>query len=236
MVKPHSIGTAIVCTLTILTGITLLITASVCTSDIHFIRDGWNEIYSLSIYSIVIGGLAAILTIGFLYVVTRQFPALTILFSILILLILILAIVCIVMLAVALGDLKEDSFIYIGSLTLNYANSNTSISSKNLLGTIQQSLRCCGTVEAADWAAIYSDGKSTPDTCCQAMAPGCGNYSLSLNSTIFLRGCANSLYSYIREDVIAIIFLNTILATLIAISAIFGFITERYIRRQYELM
>ncbi|CAF1267097.1 unnamed protein product [Rotaria magnacalcarata] len=236
MIKPHSIGTAISGTLTILTGITLLITASVCTSDIHFIRDGWNEIYSLSIYSIIIGGLTVILTIGFLYVTTRNFPALTILFSILILLVFILTIVCIVMFAVALNDLKDDSFTYTDNLMRNYSNSNTAISSKNLLGTIQKSLRCCGTVEAADWVVKYPDGKSTPDTCCHVMVPGCGNYSLNLKDTIFLRGCANSLYSYIREDVIAILVFNTILAILIAISAIFGFITEGYIRQQYELM
>lgn len=236
MPKPHTVGTAIAGTLTILSGIALLIASSISTSQISFIRDGWDELYSLSIYSIIIGGLIVVLTIGFLFVIIRNFPALTALFSVLILIVFILAIVCAIMLAVVLGNMKDDSHTYINNLMRNYSESKTVVSSKELVGTIQQTLRCCGLVQASDWAEIYSDHKSTPDSCCHVLIPGCGNQSLVLNNTIYLRGCADGVSSYLYSDVVAMIILNTIVAALIPISAIFGFIAERYIRRHYEQM
>ncbi|CAF2776215.1 unnamed protein product [Rotaria sp. Silwood2] len=236
MFKAHSLVCSAASALSIIFGVVLLIAGSVYIRDTSFLQSSWNEIYALSIYSVVIGILTIITAIGLSYVVNRKLPALTILFSVLILIIFVLAMVNLIILATNVGNLEDDSYKKTVDLFRNYSNSDLIVSSKGFFGKIQQTFGCCGVKNASDWINQLFNGSSTPDSCCHQIVPNCGYNALIAKDKIYLKGCADPIYFYLRTRFWALLTIDTILVILLFISAISGFISEQYIREQYQEM
>ncbi|CAF1355227.1 unnamed protein product [Rotaria sordida] len=236
MFKTYSVVCVATNTLSIIVAVALLIAGSICIHDTSFLRSSWTEIYSLSIYSVIISILSIIFALCLIYVVIRKLPALTVLFSVLILIVFVLAIINLIVLAVSFGDLQADSDKTTETLFHNYSNSDLIISSKKLFGEIQQTFHCCGVRVADDWKNQLPDGKSTPDSCCRIVIAGCGTNSLTRQDTIYVHGCAEPIYFYLRQRFIALLTIDTILVILLLASAILGFISEQHIREQYQMM
>ncbi|CAF3670985.1 unnamed protein product [Rotaria sp. Silwood1] len=236
MFRTHSLVCCTASALTAIVGVALLIAGSVYIRDTSSLRSSWHEIYSLSIYSVVIGILALLFAICLFYVVSRKLPALTILFSIFILIVFVLAIINLIILAMGVGDLRDDSYKKTVDLFRNYSNSDSVVSSKVFFGQIQQSFQCCGVKEALDWKTQLSNGTNTPDTCCRIVVPNCGDNALITRDKIYSRGCAEPVYFFLRKKFSALLIIDTILTILLFISAVSGFICEQYIREQYQVM
>ncbi|CAF1273731.1 unnamed protein product [Rotaria sp. Silwood1] len=236
MFNTYSLTCCVANALTAIVGVILLIAGFIYARDTNFLRSSWNEIYSLSIYSIVIGILAMLFAICLFYVANRKLSASTILFSVLILIVFVLAVINLIILTTSVRNVKDDSYKKIADLFRNYSNSNSVVSSKVSFGEIQQSFQCCGVKEALDWKTQLSNGTNTPDTCCRTIVPKCGENALITKDKIYLRGCAEPIYLYLLKIYSALLAIDTILTILLFISAVCGFICEQYIREQYQAM
>jgi len=220
--------------LTIIAGIILIISASVFIKETNYLHDLWTQIYGLSIFSVIIGALAIIFGIGLVYVVNREFPALTTLFSGFFIVVVFLSAICVVILITGRNNFERNSYDNIEQLFHNYSDSDSVKSSKTTLSQIQQSFECCGVKEATDWKNQYPDKRSTPDSCCKKMVAGCGNGSLITFDKIYSRGCAEPVYFSLRKKYPVLIGMNFVVMILALISAILGFVFERYIRQKYQ--
>ncbi|CAF2526638.1 unnamed protein product [Rotaria sp. Silwood2] len=251
MAKKYSTTCAIASTLTIIVGIALLITGSVFVHDTSALRTSWKEIYSLSIYSVLIGILTIIFTTGLLYVVNRKFPALTIVFSILMLVVAIFTIVCLVVLVISLGGLRHHTYTTTEYLLRNYSASDTVIRSQHIVTYIQLSFECCDINQAAYEKTKLFYGPSAFDSCCliivsdfiqdtiittNNLPPDFTKSTPVRKDTINVRGFAEPIYSYLHKRYVALIVIDAFLIILLLISAILGLISEYNARAQYELM
>jgi hypothetical protein len=236
MAKVRSVACVILSILTFIAAIILLVTASVFVHRISYLRQFWTLIFALSITSIIIASLAIIFAIGFLYVVRRQFPALTTLFSSLLVIIVFLSAVCAIILLVDRSNIRSRSFDNTRRLIVNYASVNYSRNLQSIMDRIQQDYSCCGVDKATDWIYPTFNPASTPDSCCIKVTPNCGNNSLIKQDTIYLRGCAEPVYANYRERYTSLIGMNFNLMVLSLITAILGFAFERTIRDQYQAM
>jgi hypothetical protein len=236
MARAHPLGCIIAGALTIITGIVLLITSVILATHTHYLHNYWLQIYAVSIYAAVIAGLAIIGAIGLIYVVTREFPALTTLFSGILVFIAFLAIICITILATGRSDLERESYDNTIAIFHNYSDSSLVVSTKPIFGHIQQSFGCCGVEKATDWQNLIGNG-STPDSCCMEVTKGCGNGSLwPPQDKIYVRGCAEPLYIDFRKKYSTLIGMNVVLVIFSLISAALGIAYERFIRQQYQSM
>ena len=230
-------GCIIASILAIVAGVILLIGALVTAKDINYLRAHWTQIYGLAIYCTVISILVMIGAVGLLYVVSRQFPALTTLFSGFLIFVAFLAIICVTILITARNDLQRKTYDKTQRLFGNYSNENLPKTVKEIVDRIQRSYQCCGIEQASDWTNEFTDHTSVPDSCCQQVVPGCGRNALTTASTnIYLHGCASILFDDLRKKYSALIAMNIILAVFALLSAIFGIIYERNIRQQYQSM
>ena len=236
MAQTSPVGCIVASALTILISIVLLIGALTIANHSYYLRDYWTQIYGLSIFSIVIGVLAILAAIGLIYVVNRQFPALTTLFSGLLIFIAFLAVICIVILTTGRHDLERKTYYNTEKLFRNYSDSNLIKSSKLTFGYIQQSFQCCGVERATDWKNRSADPASTPDSCCKVITVGCGKGSLIKQDKIYSRGCAQLLYGDFRKKYSILISINITLIVFALLSAVLGIVYERYIRERYQAM
>jgi hypothetical protein len=235
MPSRHPFACLLASVLTVIAGIILLIVASIATSDVGPVRGGWPLLFGLSVYSIVIGSLAIVIPIGLIYVAYRQFPALTLLFSVLVMTVALLALICGIILITGRANFESKTYASMERLFRNYSDSDAVLSSKSSVAQIQQRFECCGYDQATDWKVIL-DGASTPDSCCINIYDQCGKNALIRLDIIYLRGCAvpSTIHYKLRYN--ALIGTNFTVFALALISAIFGFLYERIIRKQYELM
>jgi hypothetical protein len=236
MAQVRPLGCIIASALTIVAGIVLLIGSIFYATHIYYLRYYWLQIYALSVYASIIAVLTIITAIGLMYVVNREFPALTTLFSGILVFIAFLSIICVTILATGRNDLERQSYDNTLKLFLNYSDSSEIKSSKPIFERIQQSYECCGIEKATDWKNLTTDGTSTPDSCCKEMTIGCGNGSLIKQDNIYLRGCAEPLYYDFRKVYSTLIGMNVVLIIFTLISAALGIVYERYIRQQYQSM
>jgi len=236
MGKVRSVACVVLGILTFIAGIILLVTSSVIVHRITYIRPFWTLIFALSITSIINASLAIVFAIGFLYVVRRQFPALTTLFSSLLLFIVVLSAVCAIILLVDRKYIRTRSFDNTRSLVANYAKANYSRKLISIMDRIQQDFSCCGVEMATDWVDPPVNPASTPDSCCIKVTPNCGNNSLIKQDTIYLRGCGEPVSALYRNRYTSLIGMNFNLLVLSLITAILGFAFERTIRDQYQAM
>ncbi|CAF1355209.1 unnamed protein product [Rotaria sordida] len=250
MAKRYSTTCAVASTLSIITGIALLITGSVFVHDMSFLRNSWREIYAISIYSILIGILTIIFSIGLLYVVNRKFPALTIVFSILMLVVVVLTIICLAVLRVGLDNLRRDSYTNTEYLLRNHSTSNTIVDSHSIIGHIQATFGCCDVKQVPDEKnqLLYENPFSS---CCVIIVTdfyvnsvvaahthtvGFTKDGQVKQDTINVRGFAEPVYYYLRKRYITLMVLDSILIVSLLISAILGLASEYYARQQYEPM
>jgi len=236
MPKSRSLGCIVASALTILAGIILLVTASIYINQIYYLHSLWRQIYSLSIFSLIIGIFAIIFGSGLIYVVYRQFPALTTLFSGSLILVASLAVICDVILLTGRDDIEANSYKNTVQLFGNYSDSNLIESSKSTVARVQQSYKCCGVERATYWESQFADKTSTPDSCCKKIVPHCGQGSLLTQDKIYLRGCAEPIYVHLRTKYGVLISMNFVILVLTLASATLGVIFERYIREQYQSM
>jgi hypothetical protein len=230
MSKPKSLGCIIAGVLTIIISLALLITSSVYINQTYYLRMLWIQIYSLSIYSLIISVFAILFASGFIYVVLRQFPALTTLFSGSLLLIAFLTVISSVLLLTGRHNIVERTYKDSIVLFFNYSDS------KSTVGQIQQDYKCCGVDKATDWKYYYPDNSSTPDSCCVKITPHCGQGSLLTQDKIYLRGCAEPMTIHLRDIYNALISLSFLLLVTSLASATLGIYFERFIREQYQMM
>jgi len=230
MSKTKSLGCIIASVLTIITSLVLLITTSIYINQTYYLRDLWAHIYSLSIFSLIISVFSILFACGFLYVVVRQFPALTTLFSGSLILIAFLTVICGILLVIGRHNVVENT--YKDSIVYFFNDTYT----KTTVGEIQQGFKCCGVDKATDWKYYYPNNSSTPDSCCTIVIPNCGQGALLRQDKIYLRGCAEPLTFYLRAKYDALISLSFILLVTSLSSATLGLMFERYIRQQYQMM
>ena len=236
MAQARPLGCIIASSLTIVAGVVLLIGSVVYATHLYYLRHYWQQIYGLSAYAAVIATLAIIIPIGLIYVVTRQFPALTTLFSGVLIFIAFLSIICVTVLATGRGDLERESYDSTIEIFQNYSDSGKVLSTKPIFERIQQSYECCGVEKASDWKNLTADGTSTPDSCCKEMVAGCGTGSLVKQDKIYLRGCAEPIYNDIRKKYSTLIGMNVVVIIFSIITAVLGIIYERFLRQQYQSM
>lgn len=235
MAQTRPWGCFIASALTILTGIILLFGAIVVAKDTNYLREHWTQIYGLAIYSTVISVLVMIGAVGLIYVVNRQFPALTTLFSGYLIFVAFLAVISVTILATGRNDLERKTLYKIDQLFQNYTNTNMTNSSKITVDYIQQTFECCGVNQPIDWKNQIM-GFSTPDSCCKKMTNGCGVDSLKLPEKIYSVGCLSELYASFRRKYSSLIGMNIAVAIFAVLSAILGILYERNIREQYQSM
>lgn len=236
MAQTRPWGCFIASALTILTGIILLFGAIFVAKDTNYLREYWTQIYGLAIYSTVISVLVMIGAVGLIYVVNRQFPALTTLFSGYLIFVAFLAVISVTILATGRNDLERKTLYKIDQLFQNYTNINMTNSSKITVDYIQQTFECCGINQPIDWKNQMSDSSSTPDSCCKKMTSGCGKGSLISSGKIYSVGCLSELYASFRRKYSSLIGMNIAVAIFAVLSAILGILYERNIREQYQSM
>lgn len=236
MSKPLPWGCLVASGLTIVIGLITLIIASVYTNETSAVRNIWIEIYSLSVYSIIVSIFAILFAAGLIYVVIQQFPVLTALCSGLLLFVAFLAVICGVVVATSRGHLREAVYNRTQELFQNYSDSDQVVGSKHTLITVQRTFECCGFKQPEDWKNQYPDGKSVPDSCCIHMFIGCGQGSLYDKDKIYQQGCFAPMRDNLEQKYVVLSAMNFTIMVLAIISATFGIIYERYIREQYEAM
>lgn len=236
MAKPYPIACIFASVLTIIAGIILLITASIYTKNLGPIRDGWTQLFALSILSIIIGCFALLIPMGLIYVVHRQFPALTLSFTVLVVGVAVMAGVCGIILCTGRVDFRVNTYNKLAILFGRYNNTDPGINTYNFVAATQQGFQCCGYEMATDWANIYANGTSTPDSCCITVFTGCGKGALIKQNLIYLKGCAGPVTVVLGKIYDTLIGMNFAVVGIAIITAILGFIYERVIREQYEAM
>lgn len=236
MSRPRSIACIAICILTIISGILLLVAGSIFINEINYIHDYWNDIYSLSIFSICIGGITIIFSIMLIYVVCKQFPALTTLFSGLLIFAAFAGVICGVLLIVGRSNIIGTSYKNSIEIFGNYSQSNILPNTNKIVSKIQRNFRCCGVEKATYWEYKYPDNTSVPDTCCIQTKINCGQGALKKQDEIYLRGCNEPLYIYLQHKYTILIIFNFINVALTLASAILGIVFERYIRQQYQIV
>lgn len=174
MAVGRPLGCIVAGVLTIVAGIILIIGAIIMAKETNYLRAHWTQIYGLAIFSAVISVLAIIGAVSLLYVVSRQFPALTTLFSGFLIFVAFLAVICLTILLTARSDLQRKTYEKTQKLFGNYSNVNATKDVKPIVDYIQQSYECCGVNQAADWEDKFPVPNSTPDSCCRRVIVGCG--------------------------------------------------------------
>ncbi|UJR30012.1 hypothetical protein I4U23_017557 [Adineta vaga] len=226
----------ITCILTVISAIIILIAASIYTNRSYYLRDYWGILFGFSICTIVVASMAIIVAIGLAYVAFRRFPALTTLFSGLLVLVALFSAICGVAFILSRSYLPSKSISETTRLVKYYRGSAQYSSTKSIIDRVQQTYECCGIDQALDWASTFPDGKSTPDSCCKIVTPGCGNGSLLSQTSIYIRGCVEPVESHYKQRYTILIGMHFNLILFAVVSATLGLIYERYIRDQYQLM
>jgi len=236
MSKPLPLGCLVACGLTIVIGLATLTIASIYTNETTAVRDIWIEIYSLSVYSIIVSVLAILFAAALIYVVIQQYPVLTAICSGLLLFVSFLAVICGVVIATTRASLGDTTFNKTEILFQNSTNSDQVFGSKETFMKIQQNFECCGVKRAEDWRSQYPDRRSVPDSCCIHMFIGCGQGSLYDKDKIYHQGCVGPIRDNLDHKYAVLTAMNFTIMGLAIVSATFGIIYERYIREQYEAM
>lgn len=233
MFSDHSLLSTLISGLTAIFGAILLIIASVSTKDTYFLRHGWEQIYALSICSIVIGILTFLLACALLYVVYRKLPALTIVVSVSLLVIGVFALVCLIVLSVGLSNLHPQTYNTTEELFHTPAQTSRFENSNVIIGQIQLSFGCCSsTVNIIGQIEIHDD-TNTDKSCCLIVARNFTETSVTINETVHSVGFAKRIYSYLHKRYVVLIVFNAFVFVLLLASAIFGFIVENSIRQPY---
>ena len=201
-----------------------------------YFRQLWPQLFSLSIYSAFIGGLAVLIACAFVFVVGRKLPAMTTLLSCSLIFLAVFPAISIIVLQTGRSHLRETSVNRTQTLLNNYSSIDCKVSSNVLFAHVQQRLECCGVVQATDWKYKIADGKSVPDSCCRQQVPSCGKNSLVNQSKIYVRGCAEPFYAYSKYWYVALSIVNAFVMIMALASALTGFIFERSIRQEYQAM
>jgi hypothetical protein len=81
MIQVRPLSRIIARALAIVAGITLLVGSIIYPANTYYFHDYWSQLYRLSVFGALIALLAILAGAGLIYVVNRQFPALTTLFS-----------------------------------------------------------------------------------------------------------------------------------------------------------
>ena len=222
--------------LLILVGIILLSTGLICTNQISYLRDYWQEIFAVSIYSVVIGVLAVLIAVALLYAVARRFEALTTLMSSGLMVIAVLAAVGTLILLVGQTNLRQASFNHTSALFNNYSNSDSIVSSKLTFARLQQDFQCCGVMQATDWQQKIAGNLSVPDSCCREVAVSCGRDALLDLARIYRRGCAEPIFAQMNQSYRILIGMLITVVVLAAVGAVTGVIFQRSVHESYQAM
>jgi len=236
MAKVNAAPPIVLSFLTAITGIILIALGSVVVNRVTFLHNIWAQIYVISILDILLGIFTLIITVGLIYVLIRQLPALTLLFSSLIILCAIFGLVLGVILLVGRSNLRRQSYVEVEKLLSQYSLKYNEPRSNAYLAVVHQKFECCGVEEVTDWVNSTLGGSSVPDSCCREVTPGCGQGSLRKESNIFLRGCAEPIFVYLQTKYKMLVGINFAVMALAFLTAVAGFLFERHIRQQYQLM
>lgn len=234
MPKTRSLGCLISISLTFIMGIILLIAGSIFTNQTTYTLRIWSQIYVLSIFSIVIAVLAILISLALLYVVVREYPALTASFSGFIIFVAFLAVICGVVLITGRYELESAVKNKTTLLIRNYSDTDSVNSSKAIVSKLQKYLHCCGADGPSDWKTQLQDEKSVPDSCCIISVPDCGKDGLLFPKNIYQNGCSLFVYDHLYGKYDALIGMNFAMVILALLAGIFGIIYERYMREKYQ--
>ncbi|CAF1665154.1 unnamed protein product [Rotaria magnacalcarata] len=236
MYRGYSLISTILSGITIIFGSALIVAGSICMSDTYFLRHGWQQIYALSICSVIVGVLTFVFAGGLLYVVSRKLPALTIVISISILVVSVFAVICLIILGVGIGDLKRHTYNETEGILNKYSTSGGVVGSQEIIGKIQESFGCCSVKQVKNRDIELSNTLITKDSCCFTLVSDFKKTSILTVEQIQFNGFSQLIFYYVRKRYLALITLNTIVTILLLATAIFGFIFEHDIRQQYVPM
>lgn len=236
MLQKRQLSCVIAAVLTIIIGLILLISSVVYIQETRKLTDVWKELHSISIFSLIISIFLILITICFIYVVSRQFPALISVFSALLAITAFLSAICIIIVLPSQINITANTRNSTIEVFSNYSEASNISSTKSLVDYIQQTFECCGVNKPEDWINQYLDGISTPDSCCKNLVSGCGRKSLNNRERIFTHGCNPPFTSFFENRYQLIIGLNLFVIIFAVLTTVFGFLFERFIRNQYQLM
>ncbi|CAF3312513.1 unnamed protein product [Rotaria socialis] len=236
MFRGYSLISTILSGITLIFGSTLIVAGSICTSDTYFLRHGWQQIYALSICSIIVGVLTFVFAAGLLYVVNHKLPALTTVISISILVVSVFAVICLIILGVGIGDLKRHTYNETQSILNRYSTLGGVVGSQEIVGRIQESFGCCSVNQVNNRGIALSNTLATKNSCCFTLVSDFKKTAVLTVEQIQSNGFSQPIFYYVRKRYIILITLNTIVTILLLATAISGLIFEHDIRQQYVLM
>ena len=235
MIKTVVISCIIVSCLTILLGLTLIITGSICAADSDLLQQSWPELYILSILSIIVGILAIFFAGSLIYCIMNQTATGARYFSYLLILIIISATTCAIILLVGRSGLQLTVLDKTLTIFDNYSDVNKQNTNK-IVDRVQQKLKCCGIRKSADWENLLSNKKSTPDSCCYFMIRDCGKDALNTSDVIYPNGCVQPIFRYLRKRYTMLIGMNFTLAIIAFIGCGMGLYLQSNLRNRYDVM
>jgi hypothetical protein len=235
MIKIVVVLCVIVSCLTVLLGLTLLITGSICAANIDHLQQLWPELYVLSILSIIVGILAIFFASSLIYCIMNQTATGSRYFSYLLIAVIIFATICAIILLVGRSGLQSTVLDKTLTIFNNYSDVNKQ-NSNTVVDRIQQTLKCCGIRRAADWENLLSNKKSTPDSCCYFMIRDCGKDALNTLGDVYPNGCVQPIFQYLRKRYTMLIGMNFTLAIFAFISCGMGLYLQSNLRNRYDVM
>jgi hypothetical protein len=236
MIKVYVVICIAVSFLTILLGLTLIITGSISASQTDFLHHVWHEIYTLSILSIIVGVVAILCAVTLIYCVINQYRDRAADSSYSLIIVVVFATACAVILLVGRSDLQPTALDKTLTIFENYSESKKIPNSNRVVDRVQHSFRCCGVRKAEDWENQLSDKNSTPDSCCIFMIRDCGKNALSALDTIYTSGCIEPIYRYLEKRYTLLIGMNMTTAILALTSCGMGLFLKLRILNRYDVM
>jgi len=236
MVSARPWGCMVACAITVIASIIMLIFSSISINQTYYLHNIVSQIYSLSIFTLCISIFTIIFACGLIYIVLQQYPALTTIFSGLLLLMAFLAVTCGILLIIGRRNVVENTYTQTAQIFYNYSDSNIFPNSQNIVVRVQQTYKCCGVGRATDWKYEYPDQTSTPDSCCRTVTPGCGQGALITQDKIYLRGCAEPILYSLKQKFSGLISLVFIIMVFSIVAATLGITYERSLEQQYQMM
>ncbi|XP_053499856.1 CD63 antigen [Ictalurus furcatus] len=104
------------------------------------------------------------------------------------------------------------------------------------LDELQKELKCCGAVNASDWAFFKPDKNSVPDSCCKNISTNCGAGALKDANKIYTEGCGAALENLIKKNILWVGVAALVIAFIEILGVVFACTLMRGIRKGYEVM
>lgn len=215
-------------------GFILLITASIYTSSLSYVKDIYPQWYLVAVLSVCVGVVTFVIAAGLIVWLIKQWPILTLIFTIILILnVIFVTTGCIVLLA-SHNHIRSEVASETKGIFENYKNSSGTGTAANNLARLQQSFQCCGYKSPADWENGTFTGKNIPDSCCVDMSVGCGEEASFTGTNIYVEGCADAIRQYLKPMYQAVLGMHLAVAIAAIGASIATLNIRRFMRQRYD--